>query len=47
MNWKGSNVDYKTLNATYPWSSVTRIFRNGLPSHGGNRSRTFEVIIST
>ena len=30
----------------YPWSFVTQIFRNGQPSHGGDR-KTFEVMTST
>ena len=34
-----------TTNETYPWSFVTRILRNGLPSHGGDR-QTFEVMTS-
>ena len=29
-----------------PWSFVTQIFRNGLPSHGDDR-KTFEVMTST
>jgi hypothetical protein len=26
-----------TTDGTYPWSFVTQIFRNGQPSHGGDR----------
>ena len=33
-------------SGTYPWSFVTQIFRNGQPSHGGDR-KTFEVMTST
>jgi len=29
----------------YPWSFVTLIFRDGYPSHGGDR-KTFEVMTS-
>jgi len=25
-----------TSSGTYPWSLMTLIFRNGLPSHGGD-----------
>jgi len=25
-------------NRTYPWSVVTLLFRNGKPSHGGDRT---------
>ena len=35
-----------TTSGTYPWSFVTKIFHNGLPSHGGDR-KTFEVMTST
>jgi len=35
-----------TKSGTYPWSSVTQIFQNGQPSHGGDR-KTFEEMTST
>ena len=35
-----------TSSGTFPWSFVTKIFHNGLPSHGGDR-KTFEVMTST
>jgi len=35
-----------TTSGTYPWSFVTQIFRNGDPTHGGDR-KTFELMIST
>jgi len=41
----GSVYDVFTINGTYPWSFVTRIFHNGQPSHGGERT-TFEVMTS-
>ena len=34
-----------TTTGTYLWSFVTRILRNGLPSHGGDRQK-FEVMTS-
>jgi hypothetical protein len=34
-----------TSSGTFPWSFVTKIFHNGLPSHGGDR-KTFEVMTS-
>jgi hypothetical protein len=34
-----------TTGGTYPWSFVTQIFRNGQPSHGGDR-KIFEVMTS-
>ena len=38
---KGRNV--LTTSGTYPWSSVTHIFRNGQPSHDGDR-KIFKVM---
>jgi len=35
-----------TASGTYPWSFVTQIFRNDLPSYGDDR-KTFELITST
>jgi len=32
-------------SGTYSWSFVTQIYRNGLPSHGGDH-KTFEVMTS-
>jgi hypothetical protein len=32
-------------NGTYPWSFMTTIFREGKPSHDGDR-KTFEVMTS-
>jgi len=34
-----------TTSGTYPWSVVTQIFRNGQPSHGGDR-KTVELMTS-
>ena len=34
-----------TTNRTDMWSFVTRIFRSGQPSHGGDR-KPFEMMIS-
>ena len=33
-------------NRTYPWSFVTLLFRNGKPSHGGDRN-TLEAMTSS
>jgi len=33
-------------NRKCAWSSVTQVFRNGLPSHDGNR-QSFEVMTLT
>ena len=35
-----------TTSGTYPWLSVTQIFHNGQPIHGGDR-KTFEVHVIT
>lgn len=35
-----------TANGTYPWSSLTHVFRNGLPSDAGNRTM-YELVTST
>ena len=33
----GKDREVFTTGGTYPWSFVTQIFRNGQPSHGGDR----------
>jgi hypothetical protein len=35
-----------TTSGTYPWSSVTQIFHNSHPSHGGDR-KTLEIKVIT
>jgi hypothetical protein len=35
-----------TTSETYPWSFGTQIFRNGQPSHGGDR-KILEVMNNT
>ena len=42
--WKENGMA-TTTNRTYPWSSVTQIFRNGYQCHDGDH-RTFQVMIS-
>jgi hypothetical protein len=42
----GKDREVFTTSGTYPWSFVTQIFHNGLPSHGGDRN-IFEVMTST
>ena len=42
--WKDREVF--TTSGTYQWSFVTQMFRNGQPSHGGDRN-SFEVMTST
>jgi hypothetical protein len=37
MNEKKKNRIAITRNGTYPWSFVATIFREGKPSHGGDR----------
>jgi hypothetical protein len=37
-----------TTSGTYPWSSVTQIFHNSQPSHGGDRKtlvKMTEIVI--
>jgi hypothetical protein len=42
----GKDRGVLTTSGTYRWSIVTQIFRNGQPTHGGDR-KTFEVMTST
>jgi hypothetical protein len=42
----GKHREVFTASGTYLWLFVTMIFRNGQPSHGGDRE-TFEVMTST
>ena len=42
----GQDREVFTTSGTYPWSFVTQIFHNGLPSHGDDR-KIFEVMTST
>jgi hypothetical protein len=34
---RGKDREVFTKSGKYPWSFVTLIFRNGQPSHGGDR----------
>ena len=42
----GKDQEVFTTSGTYPWSFMTQIFHNDLPSHGGDR-KTFEVMTTT
>ena len=42
----GKDRKVLTTSGTYPWSSVTQIFHNSHPSHGGDR-KTLELMTST
>jgi hypothetical protein len=42
---RGKDREVLTTSETYPWSFGTQIFRNGQPSHGGDR-KIVEVMTS-
>ena len=42
----GKDRKVLTTSGTYPWSSVTQIFHNSQPSHGGDR-KTLVLMTST
>jgi hypothetical protein len=33
---RANDQEVRTTSGTYSWSFLTQIFRNGLPSHGGD-----------